>query len=145
MPHGLIADHVTSGATVSMTAAGNCSNKRAIQRFRMGPFAADHAGTRLNEASSATLQARGWGFESPWLHLFPLVRPTFQTSRPSELRALAAANCSSWPLADLCLITTDPLGQATDELAARYVSIEEGPVERTGATGRIPQRLLPQP
>jgi catechol 2,3-dioxygenase-like lactoylglutathione lyase family enzyme len=39
--------------------------------------------------------------------------------------------------ADLCLITTDPLGQATEELAAHHVSIEEGPVERTGATGPI--------
>jgi catechol 2,3-dioxygenase-like lactoylglutathione lyase family enzyme len=39
--------------------------------------------------------------------------------------------------ADLCLITTDPLGQATEELAAHHVDIEEGPVERTGATGPI--------
>jgi catechol 2,3-dioxygenase-like lactoylglutathione lyase family enzyme len=39
--------------------------------------------------------------------------------------------------ADLCLITTDPLGQATEELAAQHVDIEEGPVERTGATGAI--------
>jgi catechol 2,3-dioxygenase-like lactoylglutathione lyase family enzyme len=39
--------------------------------------------------------------------------------------------------ADLCLITTDPLGQATEELAAHHVEIEEGPVERTGATGPI--------
>jgi catechol 2,3-dioxygenase-like lactoylglutathione lyase family enzyme len=35
------------------------------------------------------------------------------------------------------LITTDPLGQATEELAAQHVDIEEGPVERTGATGAI--------
>ena len=39
--------------------------------------------------------------------------------------------------ADLCLITTDPLGQATEELAVHHVLIEEGPVERTGATGPI--------
>lgn len=39
--------------------------------------------------------------------------------------------------ADLCLITTDPLDQATEELAAHHISIEEGPVEGSGATGRI--------
>jgi catechol 2,3-dioxygenase-like lactoylglutathione lyase family enzyme len=39
--------------------------------------------------------------------------------------------------ADLCLITTDPLEQVMEELAALQVPIEEGPVERTGATGPI--------
>lgn len=39
--------------------------------------------------------------------------------------------------ADLCLITTDSLDQATEELAAHHISIEEGPVERSGATGPI--------
>ncbi|MEV5326988.1 VOC family protein [Nonomuraea fastidiosa] len=39
--------------------------------------------------------------------------------------------------ADLCLITTDPLEQVIEELAAHGVPIEEGPVERTGATGPI--------
>jgi catechol 2,3-dioxygenase-like lactoylglutathione lyase family enzyme len=39
--------------------------------------------------------------------------------------------------ADLCLITSDPLEQVIEELAAQQVPIEEGPVERTGATGRI--------
>jgi catechol 2,3-dioxygenase-like lactoylglutathione lyase family enzyme len=39
--------------------------------------------------------------------------------------------------ADMCLITTDPLHQATEELAAHHVPIEEGPVERSGATGPI--------
>lgn len=39
--------------------------------------------------------------------------------------------------ADLCLITTDPLTQVIGELATNGVPIEEGPVERTGATGPI--------
>ena len=39
--------------------------------------------------------------------------------------------------ADLCLIAADPLGQVIEELAAHRVPIEEGPVERTGATGPI--------
>jgi hypothetical protein len=43
----------------SEPAAGNCSNKRAIQRSRMRAFAAGQAGTTLNEARSATLQATG--------------------------------------------------------------------------------------
>ena len=43
----------------SKPAAGNCSNKRAIQWFRMRAFAAGQAGTTLNEARSAKLQARG--------------------------------------------------------------------------------------
>ncbi len=39
--------------------------------------------------------------------------------------------------ADLCLIAADPLDQVIEELTARGVPIEEGPVERTGATGPI--------
>jgi catechol 2,3-dioxygenase-like lactoylglutathione lyase family enzyme len=39
--------------------------------------------------------------------------------------------------ADLCLITTDPLHEVIEELARHGVPIEEGPVERTGATGPI--------
>jgi catechol 2,3-dioxygenase-like lactoylglutathione lyase family enzyme len=39
--------------------------------------------------------------------------------------------------ADLCLIAADPLKQVIEELAAHRVPIEEGPVERTGATGPI--------
>ena len=39
--------------------------------------------------------------------------------------------------ADLCLIAADPLEQVIEELAAHRVPIEEGPVERTGATGPI--------
>ena len=39
--------------------------------------------------------------------------------------------------ADLCLIAADPLDQVIEDLAAHGVPIEEGPVERTGATGPI--------
>lgn len=39
--------------------------------------------------------------------------------------------------ADLCLITTDPLDQVVEELAAHGVPIAQGPIERTGATGPI--------
>ena len=39
--------------------------------------------------------------------------------------------------ADLCLIAADPLDRVIEELAAYDVPIEEGPVERTGATGPI--------
>jgi catechol 2,3-dioxygenase-like lactoylglutathione lyase family enzyme len=39
--------------------------------------------------------------------------------------------------ADLCLIAADPLELVIEELAARDVPIESGPVERTGATGPI--------
>jgi catechol 2,3-dioxygenase-like lactoylglutathione lyase family enzyme len=38
---------------------------------------------------------------------------------------------------DLCFIATTPLNEVIMELAARGISIEEGPVERTGATGPI--------
>ena len=39
--------------------------------------------------------------------------------------------------ADLCLIAVGPLEQVIEELTAHHVPIEEGPVERTGATGPI--------
>jgi catechol 2,3-dioxygenase-like lactoylglutathione lyase family enzyme len=39
--------------------------------------------------------------------------------------------------ADLCLITTDTLDEVQDDLARAGVPVEEGPVERTGATGPI--------
>ena len=39
--------------------------------------------------------------------------------------------------ADLCLIADGSLDQVIEELAGRGVPIEEGPVERTGATGPI--------
>jgi len=39
--------------------------------------------------------------------------------------------------ADLCLIAVDPLDQVIAELTSHGVEIEQGPVERTGATGLI--------
>ena len=39
--------------------------------------------------------------------------------------------------ADLCLITAGPLEQVIEDLAAHGIPVEEGPVERTGATGPI--------
>jgi catechol 2,3-dioxygenase-like lactoylglutathione lyase family enzyme len=39
--------------------------------------------------------------------------------------------------ADLCLIATTPLGDVASHLRACGVTIEEGPVRRTGATGTI--------
>ena len=39
--------------------------------------------------------------------------------------------------ADLCLIAAGPLEQVIADLTAHGVPIEEGPVERTGATGPI--------
>lgn len=39
--------------------------------------------------------------------------------------------------ADLCLITTTPLQQAQDHIAAAGVAIEQGPIQRTGATGAL--------
>ncbi|WP_033479074.1 VOC family protein [Xanthomonas phaseoli] len=39
--------------------------------------------------------------------------------------------------ADLCLITATPLAQAEAELVAAGVSIEQGPIQRTGATGPL--------
>ncbi|MEV6902575.1 VOC family protein [Amycolatopsis sp. NPDC051372] len=39
--------------------------------------------------------------------------------------------------ADLCLITEDVLDDVIEELRRAGVPIEEGPVERTGATGEI--------
>jgi catechol 2,3-dioxygenase-like lactoylglutathione lyase family enzyme len=39
--------------------------------------------------------------------------------------------------ADLCLIAVGPLDQVIEDLAAHGIPVEEGPVERTGATGPI--------
>ncbi len=39
--------------------------------------------------------------------------------------------------ADLCLITADALEQVVEDLATHGVPVEEGPVDRTGATGPI--------
>ena len=56
-----------------------------------------------------------------------------QAGREFEPKALRPVPGS----ADLCLITTDPLPQVIAELTAHDVPIEEGPVQRTGATGPI--------
>ena len=47
------------------------------------------------------------------------------------------AHCPTPGSADLCLIAADPLERVIEELTAHDVRIEEGPVERTGATGPI--------
>jgi catechol 2,3-dioxygenase-like lactoylglutathione lyase family enzyme len=39
--------------------------------------------------------------------------------------------------ADLCFVVDDPIDQVRADLVAYGVEIEEGPVERTGATGPI--------
>jgi catechol 2,3-dioxygenase-like lactoylglutathione lyase family enzyme len=39
--------------------------------------------------------------------------------------------------ADLCLIAADPLDDVRAELDRHGIAVEEGPVERTGATGTI--------
>jgi catechol 2,3-dioxygenase-like lactoylglutathione lyase family enzyme len=39
--------------------------------------------------------------------------------------------------ADLCFITLTPLDEVVEYLAALRVHIEEGPVERTGAAGKL--------
>ncbi|GAA4535313.1 VOC family protein [Amycolatopsis samaneae] len=39
--------------------------------------------------------------------------------------------------ADLCLISADPLDEVVATFARHGIAIEEGPVERTGATGPI--------
>jgi catechol 2,3-dioxygenase-like lactoylglutathione lyase family enzyme len=47
--------------------------------------------------------------------------------------------------ADICLITLDPLPAVCTHLAAHGVTIEEGPVARTGATGRISSIYIRDP
>ena len=47
--------------------------------------------------------------------------------------------------ADLCFIAETPLEQVIAELRARNVAIELGPVERTGATGRMISVYLRDP
>ena len=47
--------------------------------------------------------------------------------------------------ADLCFIATTPLEQIIEELLARKVPIERGPVEKAGATGRIISVYLRDP
>jgi catechol 2,3-dioxygenase-like lactoylglutathione lyase family enzyme len=47
------------------------------------------------------------------------------------------ACCPTPGSADLCLIAAGPLEQVIEDLAAHGIPVEEGPVERTGATGPI--------
>ena len=47
--------------------------------------------------------------------------------------------------ADLCFIVDEPIDRIQAELAAQGVEIEEGPVERTGATGPILSVYLRDP
>jgi len=47
--------------------------------------------------------------------------------------------------ADVCFITAMPLADAMAHVRERGVAIEEGPVERTGATGRILSFYLRDP
>jgi catechol 2,3-dioxygenase-like lactoylglutathione lyase family enzyme len=46
---------------------------------------------------------------------------------------------------DLCLIVDDPIEDVLAELAAAGVAVEEGPVARTGATGKIVSCYLRDP
>ncbi|MEZ9953422.1 VOC family protein [Vibrio splendidus] len=39
--------------------------------------------------------------------------------------------------ADLCFITNTPIAEVAEHIQAQGVVIEEGPVQRTGATGKI--------
>ncbi len=39
--------------------------------------------------------------------------------------------------ADLCFITNTPIAEVAEHIKAQGVVIEEGPVQRTGATGKI--------
>lgn len=47
--------------------------------------------------------------------------------------------------ADLCLLVATPLAQVAEHLQACGVAIEEGPVQRTGATGPILSLYLRDP
>ncbi|HWN32043.1 MAG TPA: VOC family protein [Pseudonocardia sp.] len=47
--------------------------------------------------------------------------------------------------ADICLIVDDPIDDVIAQLGAAGVPIEEGPVERTGATGPIVSCYLRDP
>jgi len=47
--------------------------------------------------------------------------------------------------ADLCFITTTPLEEVVAYLASQKIHIEEGPVERTGALGKMRSVYLRDP
>lgn len=47
------------------------------------------------------------------------------------------ADCPLPGAMDVCLITTTPIDALTAHLKAQHVDILEGPVERTGAKGRL--------
>jgi len=55
-----------------------------------------------------------------------------------------ARNTTPWS-ADICFVASVPLEQAIRRLRENGVAIEEGPVERTGATGRIRSVYLRDP
>lgn len=46
---------------------------------------------------------------------------------------------------DLCLISSTPLDEVVDELGTMGITIEEGPIDRTGATGPIRSVYLRDP
>jgi catechol 2,3-dioxygenase-like lactoylglutathione lyase family enzyme len=64
-----------------------------------------------------------------------------QAGHEYEPKAAAAAPGT----ADLCFITEQPLSTVIEELRAAAVPIEEGPVERTGAAGRLLSVYLRDP
>lgn len=64
-----------------------------------------------------------------------------QAGHEFEPKARAPARGS----ADFCLITKRPLDQVAAHLATIGVAIEEGPVDRTGATGPIRSLYLRDP
>lgn len=64
-----------------------------------------------------------------------------QLGREFEPKALRPTAGSG----DLCFISSTPLAQVIAELQAQGVVIEEGPVERTGATGPIVSVYLRDP
>ena len=47
--------------------------------------------------------------------------------------------------ADLCFITDYPLNEVVKELKASCIEVEEGPVDRTGANGKITSIYLRDP
>ena len=64
-----------------------------------------------------------------------------QTGKEFEPKALRPTAGSG----DLCFIATTPVDDVIRELDAAGVAIEEGPVERTGAIGRIRSIYLRDP